>query len=299
MVQVKFVGPQLKNQTKKIRYEHTNLSTENILGLKELSERKDLRIILTDKSKKMQIVTQETYDKMTNEYTKDAKEVNMEELKNREANNNGHTSSISRSFMIGAYNIILTGKADHTNTNIAAALHSANQHGAGLDVFAKDHKKLNEDGTYKSRPLSNCIGSISEPLGGLLVLILDKIKAQEPEHSKKSTEEMLEHIMRINNDILSKCKDMNDFAERYIASVDVKALYVEIKPDRAAEEIYESIVEGDWLFDVDNSEMTKYISVNWSREKIMKHGLEEYIPFRTKTVNGITMPNYNLSLIHI
>ena len=89
-------------------------------------------------------------------------------------------------------------------------------------------------------------------------------KAQEPEHSKKSTEEMLEHILRMNNEILSKCKDLNDFAERYIASVDVKALYVEIKPDRAGEEIYESIVEGDWSFDVNTDELSKYIAVNWS-----------------------------------
>ena len=71
----------IEKKAKKIKYEHTNLSPENILGLKELSERKDLRIVLTDKSKKMEIVTQEAYDKMTFEYTKDAKEVNFEELK--------------------------------------------------------------------------------------------------------------------------------------------------------------------------------------------------------------------------
>ena len=123
--------------------------------------------------------------------------------------------------------------------------------------------------------------------------IRDRIKAQEPEHSKKSTEEMLQHIMRVNSEILSKCKDLNDFAERYICSVDVKALYVEIKPDRAGEEIYESILEGNWIFDVDNQEMCKYIAVNWTREKIISQGLGEYIPFRTKVINGITVPNYN------
>ena len=81
----------MEKKAKKIRDENTNLSPENILGLKELSERKDLRIVLTDKSKKMEIVTQEAYDKMTFEYTKDAKEVNFEELKQREGSNNGHS----------------------------------------------------------------------------------------------------------------------------------------------------------------------------------------------------------------
>ena len=52
-------------------------------GKKELNERKDLRIVLTDKSKKMMIVTNETYKKMVEVYTKDAKK--LDERRNRKS----------------------------------------------------------------------------------------------------------------------------------------------------------------------------------------------------------------------
>ena len=68
------------------------------------------------------------------------------------------------------------------------------QSGAKLDVYGKDHKQPNPDGSYKTRPLSNCIAPISESLGGLLVIILDNTKNADPEHIKCSTEEMLRSV---------------------------------------------------------------------------------------------------------
>ena len=38
--------------------------------------------------------------------------------------------------------------------------------------------------------------------------------------------------------------------------------------------------------------MGKYISINWSREKIRSKNLDAYIPYRTKTVNGKKVPNF-------
>ena len=126
------VGKVIKEkEVKKIKAENTNLSPQQILGFKELRERKDLRLILTDKSKKMQIVTVETYEKMTGVYTKDAKPITLEEVKHREDLNNGHVSSLIRCLQIGAANILQGGTPDQTNRNIAAALISSNQHGAG------------------------------------------------------------------------------------------------------------------------------------------------------------------------
>ena len=74
---------------------------------------------------------------------------------------------------------VLLAPSEDRMKGIKSALLSTNQHGASLDVYAKDHKVLGEDGLMKTRPLSNCIGSISEPLGGLLVLSLDKIQEND------------------------------------------------------------------------------------------------------------------------
>ena len=56
----------------RVKIENTNLTTGQIAGIKELTERKDLRVVMTDKSKKMMVVRNETYAKMISAYTKDA-----------------------------------------------------------------------------------------------------------------------------------------------------------------------------------------------------------------------------------
>ena len=142
----------------------------------------------------------------------------------------------------------------------------------------KDHKPLTGEGLYKTRPVSNCIGSISEPLADLVVYVLDNTMDIDPEVVKRSTEEQLEHLMRIN-DISRTSKEVK---EKFAASMDVSALFVEIKPDKAAEEVYQSIVESPWTYECSASEMGKYISVNWSRDQIKEKGLDELIPFRTR-----------------
>ena len=49
----------------------------------------------------------------------------------------------------------------------------------------------------------------------------------DPEVIKRSTEEQLEHIMRMNE----VSQYTNKETETYVASMDVSALFVEIKPD--------------------------------------------------------------------
>ena len=39
--------------------------------------------------------------------------------------------------------------------------HSTNKEGAKMDITLKDHKPINEEGNFKTRPLSNCKGSMT------------------------------------------------------------------------------------------------------------------------------------------
>ena len=173
---------------------------------------------------------------------------------------------------------------------IVEALISTNQGGAKLDIYVKDHKHLTSEGLYKTRPVSNCIGSISEPLADLIVYILDNTMDIDPEVIKKSTEEQLEHLMRLNE----VSRESKNITERFIASMDVSALFVEIKPDRAGEEVYQSIIESPWEYACNAIEMGRYISVNWSREKITEKGLDELIPFRTRTNRSVSYTHLTL-----
>lgn len=221
---------------------------------------------------------------MINVYTADNKQIDEHKLKNRENLNNGHIKSLMRIFRTGCdnnYEIFTSDNSSKIQT-IKESLLSSNQPGANLDIYGKDHKKLNPDSSFKMCPLSIYIGSISESLGDLLVLILDNTKTADPEHIKRSTEEMLEYLIRINKQINNSNDEIIEVIKRYVISMDVTSLYVEIRPDRAGEEIYESILENDWTYEADIAEMTYYISVNWSREKINKLGLGDIIPVRTK-----------------
>ena len=216
--------------------------------------------------------------------------------------NNGHVRSLMRIFRIGCDNNYEQFSSENSAKiqAIKEALISSNQAGAKLDVYGKDHKKPNPDGSYKTRPLSNCIGSISESLGGLLVIILDNTKNADPEHIKRSTEEMLEHIVRMNKLLNKSNNEILEAIQSYVIGMDVTALFVEIRPDRAGEEIYESILENEWSYEADVAEMTYYVSVNWSREKINKLGLGDIIPVRTKLgeanhISQITMKSEEMN----
>ena len=156
-----------KHKSQKISLEHTNLTQQNIDGLKELNDRKDLRVVLTDKSKKMLILTNETYQSMINVYTTDAKQIDEDELKNRENLNNGHTRSLMRIFRIGCDNNYDTFTSDNSAKiqAIKESLLSSNQAGAKLDVYGKDHKQFNPDGSLER--------AIRLKSRGLYVLLID------------------------------------------------------------------------------------------------------------------------------
>ena len=63
---------------------------------------------------------------------------------------------------------------------------------------------------------------------------------------------------------------INDIRPRKctIMSADVKALYVEVRPNKAAEKARKAIVRSDWQFETDVTSMGKYIATNMSRNEL-------------------------------
>ena len=70
-------------------------------------------------------------------------------------------------------------------------------------------------------PLRNCIESPYEPFGGLLVYMLDNSMEIDPEMIKRSTEELLEYLTRVNIELLDNKDELIKIVENYKASMDV------------------------------------------------------------------------------
>ena len=162
---------------------------------------------------------------------------------------------------------------------IATSLHSSNKNGAKIDITIKDHKNKDENDDYKTRPLSNCKGSISECISLFLTKIIDNICEDADESMIKSTEEM----MAIMTDFNEKQRNENETTNNekiVFLSMDVTGLYIEVKPEKVGEEVREAVVNSDWNIEVDIEEATKYIAVNLTRSSISKFNLLDVIPAR-------------------
>ena len=68
-----------------------------------------------------------------------------------------------------------------------------------MGLTIKDHKPVDDEGLPKTRPLSNCKGSMSEPLSDYLTMVLENMTQDKEGIMIKSTEEHLEKIMTFNN----------------------------------------------------------------------------------------------------
>ena len=157
---------------------------------------------------------------------------------------------------------------------IANAVTSTNREASKTDVLFKDHKPIGEDGLLKTRKVSNCIGSTTEILGDLLALVADIVQTREEDKNSmiKSTEEHIAESIEFNNEQDSK---MEDRERRILGGMDVIGLYVNVQPERAAEELFDEVIEGGFTISHNIDECAKFIAVNLERKEISDHGLED------------------------
>ena len=261
----------------KIRPEHINLTKQQIQGLKDFKNMPNIRVAQTDKSKKVMVTSDDDYETQLNKHI-DVPEITQKELREYEKDNNGTNKTLIRIFEIGD-----NSKNKIQTQRIAESLNSTYAHGAKFGLTFKDHKPKNEDGSMKTRPLSNCIGSISEPSSEILCEILKHFCPDDQNVLINSTEEFLEKIENFNETIAHKSNYMIDIpkeAKFVIGTMDIRGLYVYIQPKRAGEEIEKAI--NNSIVDVvtNNVEACKYIAVTQDNKEIKDRKLEHVIPTR-------------------
>ena len=70
---------------------------------------------------------------------------------------------------------------------------------------------------------------------------------------------------------------MDDKDKRVVGSMDVTALYVQVQPRRAAEEIMSEIIESDYTISHNIEECVKFVAVNLNRSEICREELHDVI----------------------
>ncbi len=137
--------------------ELANLTAQQIRGIEELCAMEDVVLGQSDKSKKMVVMSKEMYERLMDQHIKPEEEISETQLRELENKNNGVCKGNMKVFGVGQNSY--KGKQIK---RIGESLNSTHRTGARMGITVKDHKAREENGDPKTRPLSNCIGSMSE-----------------------------------------------------------------------------------------------------------------------------------------
>ncbi len=261
--------------------ELANLTEQQRKGIKELCNMENAVLGKTDKSNKMIVMTREMYEKLMAKHIKDEEEITQKDLRTNERKNNGTYKSNMRIFGAGQ-----NSHKGHQVTRITESLNSTYKTGAKMDITVKDHKPRDEDGNLKTRPLSNCIGSITENVAELPVILIDTMCKDTEGIMILSTEEAVYHFNQWNNNVghASKCDYTIPEGIKYVMwASDVAGLYVAVQRHKVGIEVGNAIKKSDVDVHFDVQEAAKFIAVNMDRNEIVKRGMQKVIPRRMFT----------------
>ena len=270
-----------ENEKNGVKNENSGLKMKHINGLSDLKKVDGVKPISTDKSRKHGIISTASYKKAIEKNVQSCDvEITREELREIERNMNGLAMSTLRCFNVG-----LDLENPKGSERIASAVTSTNRDASSTDAVFKDHKPVGEDGLLKTRPLSNCINSTTEQTGDLLAIPIGIVQTRDDEmtYMIKSTEEHLAGNREFNR---KQSASMNDKEKRVLGGMDVVGLYINIQPERAAEELSDEVLEGGYEISHNADECAKFIAVNLDRNEICKQGLSDVIPCRKSFKGG-------------
>ena len=201
----------------------SNLTKQQISGIKSIKTLGEVRVLETDKSKKIVIMSEDRFIEDLDKHIKEGgdKEITEKERKRLAKINNGVIKSAQRFLFAGANSHNM-----NQTTRIATSLTSTNQEGAKISLTIKDHKPRDAQGHMKTRPIFNCRDSISEKGSEFLSDILDMLHEDPDNINVKSTEEVQAKIIGLNKKLEENGNSLNE--KVVIGSQDAKALYLSL-----------------------------------------------------------------------
>ena len=145
-----------KNNSQNVDLETNNFEKAEKDGYKELGKLENVKVVSTDKSKKIAMMGKNSYSDAIEKYAT-GRPITVEEEIEHERHINGVSKSFQRMFLIGS-----DCPSGTQPRRINSSLNSTNRESAKLDLTLKDHKERDQAGNLKTHPLSNFKGSISE-----------------------------------------------------------------------------------------------------------------------------------------
>jgi hypothetical protein len=255
-----------------------NLSEQQLQGKKKVLKKiqdKEIIISTTDKSGKFVIMTPEGYKEAAEEHLND-EEINWEDINKIEVKMNRHSKQMVKIFSMGSVH-------DQKDRMFSAYTTKDSRPGE-VSFLIKDHKDPKPGKTVPpTRPVCNAREGPNSRLSNLVAQILNKVADAADEGGEcKSTEEMLRGILDVNKRIEEMSEeDLDSVKDIQIISMDVKALYPNLKIKECAEIIQKTVENSTLDFDdMDWDEAGKYVAVNYSKSEIEEAGLREVVPTR-------------------
>ena len=252
-----------------------NLSKSEMAGIAKLKKRvanNTIIIMETDKSGKLAAATPEAYLEMGQEHVSKDREIDEEEIKERENHLNGHVSMLLKVTNMG-------GNWKHEKrfreSNIK---HSG--YAAVLSLLLKDHKKVPEGEVFKTRPVVAANEGIGTSISNILSEIIEPLAdSLEDKMEVISTEDFLYRVNECNKLLQEQWTDKDVDVACYGA--DVKALFPSLSARNTARIVRDVFIDSNMEVDGFNyKSAAMYVRYGMTDSEIHALRLTRVMPVR-------------------
>ena len=273
-VEILKVYDQWKKENKNVEF--SNLSHEEHEGLKELQkkiENNEIVVKHTDKSKRFAVETPESYSASMKPHIENKTEVDEKFVTKTINKINEINKSLVKILGIGKE----SNQEKRATNNVFTFLQTELP---VLNGLPKDHKTGNTKRPVVNGnvgPVANSSNITSDVLEVFLVELREKV---EKDNTCKSSEELICKFIEYNKKVVNKELENK---ERFVASLDVKALYPSLKTEQCVLEVKEAIKTSEIKLDgINKKELGVFLRKNLSTTEIVDRDFEELVPTKVK-----------------
>ena len=228
-----------------------------------------------DKSNQFSADSSENYILSMQDHIKEDKTITEHEVAKLEKVINCHTNMFRKLFKIGS-------DLDHED-RVKSAVTQKEGPVPKLRGHRKTHKEVPEGQEVQGPPMRTLCGasrSINGPLSNILSEILNKVADNLDKDVKtecRSTEEMVAGI---------ECVNQKTHKDLVTCSMDVAALYPNLKAKIVAREIAAAFLKSELEIEVDTDQLGLYLLLVLAKEEVAKQGLSHVCPSRKATAGS-------------
>ena len=253
----------------------SNLTKEEINGIKEIKEDKNSVVSKTDKTGKLCIDSIKNHAEALAPHHANDKKIDKQTVKKIEDEMNDHLKQHNKMWSVGIENegqVKRIGIAS-TSTNVPAPT---------LGGLRKDHKPVpagQEAAGPPLRPVCDAREAPNSRISNFLSRVINNYSdAVENSCEVKSSEEMRAAFDKFNETI-----DQETRKRCMLLSMDISSLFPSMKKSTCATAVKDLVINSNLeIENINLYEMTKYLRVFMSPEEIIKDDLEHVLPKRAK-----------------